>query len=108
MEVLDRCRIRWGTVEAIVDDHAIVTYQPLAWVAGKLVLGEPTTERVTAAEQGRALTPGLAVGDTVSMHWDWICERLGRERLQALQSYSQHTLDLVNRLPTPGPAAVLS
>jgi len=108
MHVLDRCRIRWGTIEALVDDHAIVTYQPLAWREGRLVLGERTTERVTAADQGRALALGLEVGDVVSMHWDWICERLSPEQLRALQSYSQRTLDLVNGLPVPGPAAVLS
>lgn len=108
MHVLDRCRIRWGTIDALVDDHAVVTYQPLAWREGRLMLGEATTERVTAAENGRTLAWGLQVGDTVSMHWDWICERLSPERLHALQMYSNRTLDLVNRLPVPGPAVVLS
>lgn len=108
LQVLDRCRIRWGTVVELIDDRAVVRYRPLTFERGVLALGEPTTESVTAGRGGRALAPNLEVGDTVAMHWDWICERLRPAQVSALRSYSQRTLDLINRLPVPGPAAVLS
>jgi hypothetical protein len=108
LHVLDRCRIRWGTVQALANDTAAVSFRPLVWLHGTLGLGAVTTEHVTARRRGRSLAPEIEVGDVVSMHWDWICERLTPSRLAALRRYSNRTLDLVNRLPVPGPAAVLS
>ena len=36
----------------------------------------------------RALVRGLADGDLVSLHWDWVCDRLDADRVAALQHWS--------------------
>jgi hypothetical protein len=46
---------------------------------------------------GEALAGGLAVGDRVSLHWDWVCDRLSSAQLDALAEASARQLDLANR-----------
>jgi len=48
--VLDRCRIRWGRVLAVVDDKAVVESQPLEWDSHRLVLGAVRDEMAVTGE----------------------------------------------------------
>lgn len=108
LHVLDRCRIRWGEILTINGDTAVVMSQPLTWEGGRLGLGPGRPESVTVGRDGRALAPDLAPGDIVAMHWDWVCDRLDHKRLLYLRHYSTQTLNIVNAVPVPGPATVLS
>jgi Family of unknown function (DUF6390) len=105
LTVLDRCRIRWGQVTAIAGDRITVTYRPLTWDGRTLALGTPVSE---TAESSVAGVAELAVGDWVSLHWHWICDRLSGPQLRALQRYTRRHLDLVNhRVEHSGPATML-
>jgi Family of unknown function (DUF6390) len=97
LSVLDSCRIRWGTVSAVDGEHATVTSCPLTFATGVLALGAEREERVRWALAGEALAGGLAVGDRVSLHWDWVCDRLTSAQLDALAAASARQLDLANR-----------
>lgn len=46
LEVLDRCRIRWGRVEALHGDLVSVTSRALDFVGSRLVLGDERVEQV--------------------------------------------------------------
>lgn len=96
LEVLDRCRIRWGRVIRIDGDDAFVRGRPLAWDGWSLGLGEPREERVDAAIEGHTTVAGLAPGDRVAMHWHWICGRLGQEQVVRLRAATAWHLGLVN------------
>ena len=50
----------------------------------------------------------LQFGDLVSLHWDWICEKLSQRRAHRLIGYTIENLDAVNALPVPGPAYAAS
>jgi hypothetical protein len=105
--VLDRCRIRWGRVTAVQGDQATVDYRPLRWDGRLLTLGEPVPETARLALDGAAIAR-VAPGDWVSLHWDWICDRLTGRQLRALRTFTLRHLDLVNhRVEHPGPLAVL-
>jgi hypothetical protein len=42
-------------------------------------------------------------GDWVSMHWEWVCDRLTPEQLTSLRRYTVFHLSMVNdRLSHPG------
>ncbi len=90
------CRIRWGTVESVDDEHAVITSRPLTFEAGVLALGDPLAERVRWSKDGASLAPAPAAGDTVSAHWDWVCGTLTDAEAAALSAATQTTLDLVN------------
>ncbi|MFT5223662.1 MAG: hypothetical protein ACI867_001985 [Glaciecola sp.] len=74
-EVMERCLIRWGTVRAVDGNHATVEVVTLDQDNGRVRLGEPRLEVFRWAHRGRHLTP-LAVGATVAVHWDWVCDLL--------------------------------
>jgi Family of unknown function (DUF6390) len=106
--VLDRCRIRWGRVTAVQGDQATVECRPLCWDGRLLTLGEPATETARLALDGSAIAHGAGPGEWVSLHWDWICDRLTQRQLRALRAFTLRHLDLVNhRVEHPGTLAVL-
>ena len=96
LRVLQDCRIRWGTVEAVENDHAMILSRPLTFADGVLRLGEPGVERVTWRKDGTSLAPAPLPGDTVAAHWDWLCGTLTEPETAALAAATQTTLDLVN------------
>lgn len=108
LSILDRCRIRWGRVVAAVGDRAVVKSRTLLFDGRELSLGEEVEETAVASLDGYGFVDELQPGDVVALHWDWICDRLDRRRLDNLVRYTKHHLDLTNRrLAHPGPAVAL-
>lgn len=108
LEILDRCRIRWGTVLTITGDRAVVSSQALQWDGRRLFFGPERPETVTLGSGGLSLAGAVAAGDVVSMHWDWVCDVLDQRSVQNLRTYTMRHLDMVNtRLARSGPATVL-
>ena len=107
LTVLDRCRIRPGTVEEVGGDTAAVRSRPLVHHRGRLAFGDERLEEVRHGVEGVGLVGPLRPGDTVAMHWDWVCERLEPARARRLDAATRHTLDVVNTLGSDarGPGA---
>lgn len=106
--VLDRCRIRWGRVIEVGADQLRVESQPLRYEHGRLSLGDSRPETVERTLDGVGMVAQFAVGDWVSMHWEWVCDRLTPRQLFALRHYTRLHLDVVNaRLEYPGALAAL-
>lgn len=106
--VLDRCRVRWGRVVEVRADQLVVESQPLLFEHGRLFLGPPAPETVERTLDGVGLVDEFAVGDWVSMHWEWVCDRLTSRQLRALRHYTALHLDVVNnRLDHPGAVTAL-
>lgn len=108
LHVLDRCRIRAGRVVSLHGDRAVVRSRPLEWDGHALREGAAREETVLIRSHGHALAGPLAPGDLCTLHWDWVCERVDSRRLSELRSRSARQLAVVNALPFPAPAAVLS
>jgi hypothetical protein len=96
LTVLDRCRIRWGRVLAVHGDQVIVESSPLTWDGRRLELGAAQTETAVRSLDGVGLVGDLAVGDYVSLHWEWVCDRLTQRQVSALQHYTRRHLRIVN------------
>lgn len=105
LRVLDRCRIRWGLVTEVEATRVHVVSQPLAYEGHHLALGQPVAE--VAARHPDGVGPHLEAGDQVSLHWDWVCDRLDNRGLAALQHYTEQTLRVANTPAHPAPAALL-
>lgn len=97
LEVMDRCRIRWGEVLELDGDSAVVRSRRLELVEGQLVLGACAVERAQLGEQGAHPCGVLRQGDTVSLHWDWVCEPLGSREVAALHRSTRAALVAANR-----------
>ncbi len=108
LTVLDRCRIRWGRVQALQGDQVVVESSPLTWDGHTLELGPPTTETAVRSVDGIGMVDTLEVGDWVSLHWEWVCDRLSERQLGYLRSFTLRHLRVVNEGNLhSGPATLL-
>ncbi|MCA1780697.1 MAG: DUF6390 family protein [Dermatophilaceae bacterium] len=106
LRVLDRCRVRWGQVVSVGEHEARIRCRPLTYEGHLLALGEEREEVVShhGSEPGAS---GVAPGDWVSLHWDWVCDRLDRRGLGSLQAMTARMLRVANAPALPGAAALL-
>lgn len=92
LHVLDRCRVRWGVVQNVEATRATVRSQPLIYDGSTLGLGEPRVEEATTF--GDDLRPG----DSVSLHWDHVCEPLGARGVASLERETARALGAANEV----------
>lgn len=97
LRVLDRCRIRWGRVDTVAGDTVTAWVPPLLWDGASLSIGDPIVETAIRAVDGVGVVPDIAPGEWISLHWGWVCDRLTRPQMRALQAYSARGLELANR-----------
>jgi hypothetical protein len=102
LKVMQDCRIRWGTVESVAGERAVIASRPLRFDGGRLTLGEPDPEHVCWSKGGVSLAPAPEPGAIVSAHWDWVCGTLSHDESAALAAATQSTLDLVNAVCDEG------
>lgn len=96
VESLDRCRISWGTVARIHGDAVLVSYSPLVIREGRLALADPVERTVHRGIEGKGYLNDLRPGDNITMHWDWVCDRVSESAATQLKSETQRHLDLAN------------
>jgi len=97
LDVLERCRIRWGRVVERSNGTVLVESQPLAWDGFALHLGQQRLESVDAPIDPSL--PEVAQGATVAMHWNYICQELTDGQLRSLRRYHDMHLEIANRSP---------
>ncbi len=108
LEILQGCRIRWGRVVENQGDLVVVRSRPLEWDGKVLGLGAPRLETARRASDGYFFLDDLAPGEWVSLHWDWVCDRLTSGQLSSLRRYSRLQLEITNRrVAHPGPAMII-
>ncbi|HET7387356.1 MAG TPA: DUF6390 family protein [Nocardioidaceae bacterium] len=112
LTVLDRCRIRWGRVLAVDGDQVVVESRALTWDGRCLGIGEPAKETVVRAVDGVGMVDPPEVGDWVSLHWEWVCDRLTEAQVAQLKAFTMRHLKIVNggnlhSAGSRGPAALL-
>jgi len=98
VNVLDRCRIRSGVVQSVDEDSVTVLASALEWDGRRLEPGVAALETARWSLGGRSLIGPPAVGDVVSLHWDWVCEVLTDDqtrRLERLDEEQRRALGLV-------------
>lgn len=104
LSVLDRCRIAPGLVQETQVESVNVLAPSLIWNGRTLELGpwEPRSARFRKDGLG-FVSP--QPGDWVSLHWDFVCDRLSLAQAATLHRANERALAAVNR--STGPAAVL-
>jgi hypothetical protein len=100
VQVMQDCRIRWGTVESVHGDHAVISSRPLTFADGRLSLAGPAHEWVRWRRDGTSLAPPPVPGQTVTAHWDWLCGSLLDGEADACAKATQASLDIVNAART--------
>lgn len=96
LHVLDRCRIRWGTVLARDTGTLVVSTRLLTWDGRSLGMGPETIETVQAPVDHQEID----VGDVVAMHWDYACQRINASQRRTLERYQTLHIGLANETGT--------
>ncbi len=96
LNVLDRCRIRWGQVQSVTGEQAVIESRPLRFDGRRLSLGEPEREIAQCSLAGTDVGGELRPGDWVSLHWEWVCDRLTERQVAILRRYTLLHLAVVN------------
>jgi hypothetical protein len=80
----------------VVGDVATVDVTTLRWDGRELTVGSADPELATVKADGRGFLPDLRPGDPVSLHWDWVCDRLRSGDVHCLDRYTARHLSLAN------------
>jgi hypothetical protein len=101
LRVLESCRITPARVLEVVDGTATVAARPLVWDGRRLRLGARETKRADWRRDGLGFLQELRPGDWVSLHWNWVCDRLTPRQAATLDRYTRRMLALANRASAP-------
>ncbi|HEX2303066.1 MAG TPA: DUF6390 family protein [Gaiella sp.] len=104
LNVLDQCRTTTALVESTSSDTARVLARPLVWDGRTLVLGPWTPRDVRWRDDGLALVADTRPGDWVSLHWDFVCDRLTQAAARRLEHVTRRVLMAVNAAPSTAAA----
>ena len=104
LSVLDRCRIAPALVDEVTGENATVLAPSLQWDGRTLELG-PWERRTARFGDGGLGFVTPRPGDWVSLHWDFVCDRLTVAQARMLHRASRRALAAVNQ--SVGPATVL-
>lgn len=97
LRILDQCRTTAAVVSTVDADSAEVLAPPLRWDGTRLRLSEPEPRRVRWRDGGLSFVADLHPGDRVSLHWDFVCDRLTPRAQFALARATACALDAVTR-----------
>lgn len=91
IDTIDNCRIGWGKVLDTESGTAIIEYRPVVFEKNKLKLGEKKTKRYFS------LGSSVKKGDQVSLHWEYVCDKLEERQKKNLAFWTKFHLDLTNQ-----------
>ena len=96
LQVLQNCRIRWGQVVGVDEDHVRVRCRLLSWDGVRLGLRAPTEQRVRLTVDGIGFVDAPRSGEWLALHWDWACEQLSAADLDCLRRWTAWQLRATN------------
>jgi hypothetical protein len=97
LATMDACRIRWGTLVSITGDELVVSAPHLELAAGKLRIGPPRLDTVTGWWDADGPLGGIQIGEPVSLHWGWACDRLRPAQLRRLTRWTESAIAIANQ-----------
>jgi hypothetical protein len=92
LRVLDRCRTTPGLVTAVDGDAVDVLAPSLLWDTASLRLGAWEARTARWRADGLAFAGRLEPGDWVSLHWDFVCDRITPAQAAMLQRATRRAL----------------
>lgn len=92
IETMDSCRIGWGKIIK----NLFVKTQPLIIEKGKIKLGKPKIKQLKTTYKGKSFLQKSTVGDWVSFHWGFVCDKLTERQVKNLAYYTQKAIQFYN------------
>lgn len=96
IETIDKCRIGWGKVLQVKSEKLKAKSFPLKLSNGKIIFGNPVEKDYLWKIGDRGFIKNLKKGDWVSLHWDFVCDKITKSQLQNLKYFTQLSINLAN------------
>ena len=95
LDTIENCRIGWGRVIEINPSansgQALVECTPIEFKENNLCLGKKTTKKTYL------LDPSIKIGDDVSLHWNYICDKITPRQKKNLTYWTKFHLNITNQ-----------
>jgi len=76
-------------------DELIVEADSLEFKEGKVIIVSQE-RKVRYSFFGQKLIDNIKIGDFVSLHWDFVCNKLSLNQVKKLRAWNQYHLNLAN------------
>lgn len=96
VETMDNCRIGWGQITKVGDNELELFAPRLRLEKGKLILSEPEKRKIVYKMLDQSFIANPVIGEWISFHWGWACDRLTELSVTNLRKYTERNLALAN------------
>jgi hydrogenase maturation factor len=93
VNTMDQCLISWGKISEKSKCKLILDSQQLIYQQGKLKFKPHSREVIVPLDK---LFTSVKVGDWVSVHWGFVCDKISPTQVKQLEKYTLHHLSLAN------------
>ena len=100
-ELIDSCRISWGSVTRVGKKELTVVARPMRFEDGLIAMGAPLRKRISFNPDVKPFSR-VKPGDTVSIHWNYACDVLSGRQVRNLSRFTSSDITLVNRFLNSG------
>ncbi|MFI6043751.1 DUF6390 family protein [Nocardia sp. NPDC051321] len=97
VQVLDGCRISWGTVIDCTGTDITLSRRELVWDGRELSLSDPAPQHAEIWTDGYSAVPDVTPGDQVAVHWGRLCDRLNPSQVHNLETSTTRQLRVTNQ-----------
>lgn len=97
LETMDACLIKWGKIKKILTDSIVVETKPLRLIHHKLDFGTPELRTLLFQGKKDILARKLLLGDWVSSHWGYFCQKLTARQVRNSIYYTNISLNFANK-----------
>lgn len=97
VERMDQCIINSGKVIKVEGPVITVTIEPLTYLNGKLLLGEPIERKITRRLEVEYDIEQIKPGEIISIHWGVPCEVITEQQAKTLKKYLLQNIAFANQ-----------
>ena len=97
VETMDACLINYGKIIKILPTTITVETKPLRLKNNRLVFDKNMNRMIMSQGEKDILFKQLKIGDLISYHWGYFCQKLTNIQLHHLIYYNNLSVNLANR-----------
>ncbi len=108
IKTMDECRIGWGKIikiqkskiknynEKLKINSVIIETKTLIIKDDQLALSKSFSRELKVDYKGKIFVNNLNIGDWISFHWGFVCDKLTAKQVANLEFYTQKAIDFYN------------
>src|SRR3989338_6222486 len=97
LTTMDACLINWGKVITIKNNLLTIESQPLVIEGNMLQFGKNIRRTIRSQGENDILFSNLNIGDWISYHWGYFCQKLSQSQLKNLIYYNNLSVNFANK-----------